>query len=108
MTSKRVASTGMGRHQVAGQRRLDGDLQLLDVGISDHDLVRVVAQDRAQAAGRRSPSFVDRNLDDALELILDRVFDRDDFSSPALSSDSAAYKVVVLPLPVGPVIKTMP
>ena len=67
-------------NQVVGQRRLNCDLRRLFVAnFADHDLVRVVAQNRAQAARKRqSFLFVHRNLSDAVQLILDRVFDRDD------------------------------
>ena len=67
-------------HEVAGQRRLDGDLRGLGVAdLADHDLVGVVAQDRAQAARERQPLLlVDRNLRDAAQLVFDRILDRDD------------------------------
>ena len=67
-------------HQVTGQRRLDGDLRRLGVAdLAHHDLVGVVAEDRSQAASKRQALLlVDRNLRDAAQLILDRVFDRDD------------------------------
>ena len=67
-------------NQVAGQRGVDGDLRCLRVAdLAHHDLVRIVAQDGAQAAGERQPLlFVDRNLGDAANLILDRIFDGDD------------------------------
>src|SRR3990172_22743 len=62
------------------RRRLNGDLRGLGVAdLADHDLVRVVAQDGAEAAREREPLLlVDRNLRDPAELVLDRVFDRDD------------------------------
>ncbi len=42
-------------HQVPGERRLDRDLRGLRVAdLADHDLVRIVAEDRAQARARRS------------------------------------------------------
>ena len=67
-------------HQMAGQRRLDRDLRRLGVAdLADHDLVGVVPQDRAQAARERQALLlVDRDLRDALQLILDRILDRDD------------------------------
>ncbi len=69
-----------GEYQVAGERGLNGDLRRLGVAdFADHDFVRVVAQDRAQAARKRQSLFlVDRNLCDAAQLILDRVFNGDD------------------------------
>ena len=46
---------------------------------ADHDLVRIVAQDRAQAAREGQALFlVDRNLRDAAHLVFDRIFDGDD------------------------------
>ena len=69
-----------GEHQVAGQRRLHGDLRGFRIAdLAHHDLVRVVAQDRAQAA-REGQAFllVDRNLQHARQLVFDRVLDGDD------------------------------
>src|SRR5205814_3571324 len=44
-----------------------------------HDLVRIVTQNGAQAAGKRQAFLlVDRNLVDAANLVLDRIFNRDD------------------------------
>ena len=56
------------RHQVAGQRGLDGDLGRLAVAdLADQDDVGVLAQDRAQAGGERQPDLcVDLDLVDAL------------------------------------------
>ena len=65
---------------MASQRGLNGDLRCLGVAdFADHDFIGVVAQDGAQAPRKRQALlFVDRNLRDALQLILDRVFNRDD------------------------------
>src|SRR6202044_445759 len=70
-----------GEHQVAGERGVDGDLRgFLVADFADHDFVRVVAQDGAQAAGKgQAFLFVDGNLGDAAHLIFDRVFNGDDF-----------------------------
>ena len=67
-------------HEVAGQRRLNRNLRGFFVAnFSDHDLVRIVAQDRAQAARERQTFlFVHGDLGDAVQLIFDRVLDRDD------------------------------
>ena len=67
-------------HEVAGERRLDGDLGRLRVAdLAHHDLVRVVAQDRAQAAREGEPLLlVHRDLQHAGQLVLDRVLDGDD------------------------------
>jgi hypothetical protein len=69
-----------GEHQVAGEGRLDGDLGGLRVAdLADHDLVRVVAQDGAQAAGKIQPLLlIHRDLQHAGQLVLHRVFDGDD------------------------------
>src|ERR1051325_2268593 len=65
--------------QVARERRLDGDLRGLRVAyLADHNLVRVVAQDGTKPAREGEPLlFVDGNLRDAVQLVLDRVFDGD-------------------------------
>ena len=75
-----VVGVHRGKHQVAGQRRLHRDLRGFRVAdLADHDLVRVVAQNRAQAARKGQSLFlVDRNLQHAGQLVLDRVFDGDD------------------------------
>ena len=59
---------------------LNGDLRRFGVAdFADHDLVRVVAQDRAQPAGEGQPLLlVYRNLRNAANLVFDRVFDGDD------------------------------
>ena len=65
---------------MAGERRLDGDLRRLAVAdLPDHDDVGVGAHERAQAGGEGQPGLrVDLDLGDALQLVLDRVLDRDD------------------------------
>ena len=79
-------------HEVAGQGRLDGDLRrLLVADLADHDLVGVVAQDRAQPAREgQALLLVDRDLRDAAELVLDRVLDRDDLVLDGLDLREAA------------------
>ena len=69
-----VVGVDGGEHQVAGERGLNGDLRgFLVANFADHDLVRVVAQNRAQAARERQALFlVHRNLGDAADLIFDR------------------------------------
>ncbi|MNZ31527.1 hypothetical protein D3C78_488280 [compost metagenome] len=75
-----VVGVDGGEHQVAGKRRLHGDLRGVRVAdLADHDLVRVVTQDRAQAAGEgQALLLVDRDLQHAGELVFHRVFDGDD------------------------------
>ena len=54
-----VVGVNRRKHQVTGQRGLNRDLRGFHVAdLSHHDLVRIVAQDRAQARARTSaPSF---------------------------------------------------
>src|SRR5437588_13004474 len=65
---------------MAGERGLDGNLRSLRVAdLAHHDLVRVMAQDGAQAAGEgESFLFIDWDLRNTLYLILDRIFDGDE------------------------------
>ena len=84
-TSRVMAPGGVvgvhgGEHQVAGERRLDGDLGGLEVAhLADHDHVRVLAEEGAQAAGEGEVNLrVDLRLADAGELILDRILDGED------------------------------
>ncbi|GBC76990.1 hypothetical protein HRbin08_00458 [bacterium HR08] len=66
------------------ERRLDGDLRRLRIAnLADHDLVRVMPQDRAQAPGEGEPFLlVDLDLRHAFQLILHRVLDGDDLLLP--------------------------
>ena len=75
-----VVGVDGGEDEMAGQGGLDGDLGRLRVAdLPDHDLVRVVAEDRAQTPGEgQALLLVDRDLGDALDLVLDRVLDGDD------------------------------
>src|SRR5690242_757617 len=75
-----VVGVDGGEDQVPGESGLDGDLGgFLVANFADHDFVGVVAQDGAQAAGESEAFFlVDGNLGDALELILDGIFDGND------------------------------
>ena len=106
-----VARVQGGEHEVAGQRRLDGDVRGLAVAdLADHDHVGVGAQHRAQAdvegdAGLRR----DLHLLDAGDALLDGVLDREDAAFAVVERRSArAYSVVDLPEPVGPVTSTAP
>jgi hypothetical protein len=69
-----------GEHQVAGEGRLDGDLGGVRVAdLAHHDLVRVVAQDGAQAPGEgEALLLVHRDLQHAGQLVFHRVLDGDD------------------------------
>ena len=66
--------------EVPGQRRLDGDRGGLGVpDLPDHDDVGVGTHHRAQAGGEaESRARVDLDLRDPLDLVLDRILDRDD------------------------------
>ena len=77
---RNVVGVHGGEYQVAGERRLNGDLRGLVVAdFAHHDLVGVVAQDGTQPARKgQSLFFVHGNLRDALELVFDRIFDGDD------------------------------
>ena len=98
-------------HQVAGQRGLDGDLRGFGVAdFADHDLVGIVAQNRTQAARERQALLlVDRNLRDAANLVLDRIFDGDDLVFVGLDFvDARRTAWWSCRCPVGPVTSTMP
>src|SRR5271157_1849096 len=75
-----VVGVHRGEDEVPGQRGLNGDLRRLVVAdFAHHDLVRVVAQDGTQAAGKRQALlFVHGNLRDAAQLVFDGVLDGDD------------------------------
>ena len=69
------------KYQVAGERRLHGDLGRFGVtNLTDHDDVGVLAHDRAQPVGEGQADLrFDVNLIDAAELIFHRIFDGNDF-----------------------------
>ena len=77
-----VVGVERGEYQMPGERRLHRDLGGLGVAdFADQNNVRVVAQNRPEPARKGEPGlFVDLNLIDALELIFNRVFHRDDFA----------------------------
>ncbi len=90
------------------ERRVDRrarDVRVAD--FADHDDVGVLAQGRAQSADERI-FFADLRLHDAGEVILDRVLDGDDLHSSVAIFFMHAYNAVVLPEPVGPVVRSMP
>src|ERR1700704_4943258 len=68
------------KNQVSGERGLNRNLGSFVVSnLAHHDLIRVVAKDGAQSAGKRQTLFlVHRNLRDAANLVFDGVLDRDD------------------------------
>src|SRR5438067_10757120 len=63
---------------MARERCLDSDLCRLEVAyFTDHDDVGIVAQKRAQCAREAQPDlWLDLDLVDALQMIFDRIFDR--------------------------------
>ncbi len=69
-------------NEVSRQRRVDGDFRRLVVSdFAYHDDVGVVPQDRAQPRRKsQADGRVDLNLRHAFQLILHRVFNRDDFA----------------------------
>src|SRR2546422_6787609 len=76
----RVVRVDRGEHQVARERRLDGDLRRLEVAdLADEDHVRVLPNDVPEPRGEREADLrLHVDLVDALELVLDRVLDGDD------------------------------
>src|SRR3977135_709839 len=82
-----VVGMHRGEHQVPGERRLDGDLRRLRIAdLAHHDLVRVVPQNRAQPACEgEALLLVHGYLQHPRQLVLDRVFDRDDLVASGLS-----------------------
>ncbi|MNF43916.1 hypothetical protein D3C84_250170 [compost metagenome] len=83
-----------GQHQVTGERRLHGDLGgFLVADLADHHHVRVLAQDGAQAAGEGHVDLgVDLGLADALDVVLDRVFDGEDVARAVVEGDQAGVE----------------
>src|ERR1035438_8246141 len=81
-----VVGVDGGEHQVAGERRVNGNLRRLGVAnFAHHDLVGIVTQDGAQTAGKGQSLFlVHRNLGNAANLVFDRVFDGDQLVFVAL------------------------
>ena len=73
---RRVVGVQGGEHQVAGLRRLDGDLGGLQVAdFADHDHVRVLAQEGAQRGGEgQADLVVDVDLVDAGQIDFRRIF----------------------------------
>ena len=91
MSTRRVIGAGrvvrvQGRvHEVTGERGLDRDARGLDVAdLTDHHDVRVLAQQVAQPLRERQALLlVDLDLADALELVLDRILQRDHVELPS-------------------------
>ncbi|MNQ78045.1 hypothetical protein D3C85_929470 [compost metagenome] len=75
-----VVGVDGGQHQMPGQRGLDRDARRLDVAdFTDHDHVRVLAQDGAQARREGHADLgIDLGLAHAVDGVFDRVLDRQD------------------------------
>ncbi len=75
----RVVGVQRAEHRVPGQRGLDGDFGRFQVAdLADQDLVGILPQNGPQALGERvADRGVDRHLHDAVDVVLDRVFGRD-------------------------------
>src|SRR6266404_1924592 len=75
-----VIGVDRSKNQVTGERRLYGDLRgLVIADFAHHDLVGIVAQNRPQAARKgQALLLVNGNLRDSADLILDRIFNRND------------------------------
>ena len=76
----RVVGVQRAENQVAGQGGLDGHGGGVEVAdFADHDDVGVLPQDAAQAAGEGHSLFVAHlGLADAVELVFDGIFERED------------------------------
>ena len=90
------------QHEVAGEGGLDGDLrgdQIAD--FPDQDDVGVLPEERPEHIGEAGPGLlVDLDLVNASTVMM--------FRSGLLIWEIAEYSVLVLPLPVGPVTRTIP
>ena len=91
--SHRIVGMEGAEDQVACEGGPDGDLGGLVVAhLADHDHVRVAAQDASQGSGEREVDLrLHGDLDHAVELVFDRILDRDD---PAFLDIEAAEKRV--------------
>jgi hypothetical protein len=68
------------QYQVAAVGRTDRNLRGFRVAnLADHDDIGVLSQDRSKSIGKRQLDFrIDLHLADAVELIFDRILNRDD------------------------------
>ena len=75
-----IVGVHRGEDQVAGEGGLDGDLgRFLVANLTHHDLVGVVAKNRAQPPGKGEALLdIHRDLGDTGQLILNRVLDGND------------------------------
>ena len=72
-----------GQDEVTGECRIDGNLGGFAIAqLTHHDDVGVMAQHRAQDCGEgQSDGRIDRDLVDALDLVFDRILDRDQLAA---------------------------
>ena len=103
-----------GEHEVTGERGLNGDLRGFHeiARFTDHDAVGILTEEGAQGAtfGEGEPDvFVDRHLDDPLDVVLHRVFRGEHLGIDGIDLVEGQRKgSIVLPEPVGPVTMKMP
>jgi hypothetical protein len=89
-----IVGVQRGKHHVARERGVDRDLGRFQVAdFTHHHNVRRLPQHRAQGGGKRHADVVPhRDLVDAVELVLNGVFDRDDFPVGLVDEVEAAVK----------------
>ena len=93
----------------SAKSRLHGDLGgLMIADLADQDDVRRLPEDRPGRCVAKSGRGGISHLGDARQVVLDRVLGRDDLSIGSVQFVKAAYTVVVLPEPGGPVTRRRP
>ena len=100
ISTRRVTAPGASlvcsvlKHQVTGERRLNGNLRGFQVAhFTDHDDVRVLAQEGAQRfAEGHADRFIDGHLHDAFDVIFDRVFGGEQFGIDGVDPAQAGIK----------------
>ena len=75
-----IVGVQSGENLVAGESRFDGDIGgFVVANFTDHDDVRILAEDGAESIGKAQTDFgFDGNLINSGELVFDGVFDCDD------------------------------
>ena len=83
-----------GEHEVTGEGGLHGDLRRLLVSdLTDHHHVGILSQDGAQAAGEGHVDLgVHLGLADAVEVVLDRIFDGHDIAAVIVDARERSVK----------------
>jgi hypothetical protein len=97
-------------HQVTGQSGADGDVGGFAVAdFPDHDDIGILAQNVAQGAGEGEADLaVDLGLVDALDLVFDRILDRDDAAAGGIDLADKGGEGGGFPGTGGPVTRMMP